>query len=250
MGIGTTVAGNKLTVANAVLPSVRIGYSTSFNNVESGRLIFEEFSNNYNGTTNCGFRFHHEGNANTLNLSSYCTALQANIVTFTRTGRIGLGLNAPAYQLELSTNSAGKPGTNTWTVTSDARTKRNIRPYEAGLADLRRIRPVWFEYNGQFGTPAGEQYVGVIAQDLQTVAPYMVRTVQSAESPATADGQAASTSNAAAPLLGVDNGAMTYMLINAVNEQQQMIETQQRQIQEQQRQIDELRQMLQNNSNR
>lgn len=46
-------------------------------------------------------------------------------------GKIGIGTSAPTYQLHLSQDSAAKPSTNTWTISSDARLKENIE-----LADL------------------------------------------------------------------------------------------------------------------
>jgi Mg2+ and Co2+ transporter CorA len=50
--------------------------------------------------------------------------------------------------------------------------------------------------------------VGVAAQELQMIAPYMVGTYTKDEE----------------EYLNVNNSAMTYMLINAIKEQQQMIE--------------------------
>lgn len=43
----------------------------------------------------------------------------------TNGGALGLG-TSPSYQLHLSTDSAAKPSTNTWTVSSDERLKENI----------------------------------------------------------------------------------------------------------------------------
>ncbi len=135
-------------------------------------------------------------------------------------GNVGIGATLPAYQLELSSNSAAKPTSNVWTVTSDRRLKKDIAPYTNGLEDLLRIEPVWFTYNGKAGMPE-ETGVGVIAQDLQKVAPYMVNTWKYEEK----DG---STTE----YLGVDNGAMTYMLINAVKEQNELIQRQQKELDE------------------
>ncbi|MBL0145491.1 MAG: tail fiber domain-containing protein [Chitinophagaceae bacterium] len=124
-------------------------------------------------------------------------------------GNVGIGnTGVPAYQLELSTNSAGKPGTNTWTIASDLRLKQNINPYTQGLQQLMQINPVTYHYNEKSGFDTKPEYVGIIAQDLQKIAPYMVSTVKRND----------------ADYLGVDNGAMTYMLINAVKEQQEIIE--------------------------
>lgn len=41
-------------------------------------------------------------------------------------GRLGIGSESPNYQLELSTASAGKPSSSTWTVASDSRLKEDI----------------------------------------------------------------------------------------------------------------------------
>lgn len=132
---------------------------------------------------------------------------------FDISGNFGLGVTSPAYQLELSQNSAGKPTSNVWTTTSDARLKTNVHPYQDGLKELMKINPVWFTYTGEANMPK-ETGVGVIAQDLQIIAPYMIKEwiyKSNADAPGTS-------------YLGVDNGPMTYMLINAVKEQQQQIE--------------------------
>jgi hypothetical protein len=124
-------------------------------------------------------------------------------------GNVGIGnTGIPAYQLELSTNSAGKPGSSSWSIASDSRLKQNINPYTQGLQQLLQIKPVTYNYNEKSGFDTKPEYVGIIAQDLQKIAPYMVSTVKRKD----------------AEYLSVDNGAMTYMLINAVKEQQQQIE--------------------------
>ena len=121
--------------------------------------------------------------------------------------QVGIKVSTPSYDLQLANDSAAKPGTNTWTVISDGRLKTDITPYTAGLEDVLKISPVWFRYNGKAGMPTDKKFVGVIAQDLQKVAPYMVDRWNYV-SP---DGDTAT-------YLAVNNGAMTYMLINAVKE--------------------------------
>ena len=84
-------------------------------------------------------------------------------------GPSGLGLNLvnPTYNLQLGADSAAKPGTSTWTVVSDARTKHmdRVRPFTGSFDVLDAAQPVWFEYNGVAGTPTdGAEYVGLIAQ--------------------------------------------------------------------------------------
>ena len=88
------------------------------------------------------------------------------------------------------------------------------------MNDILKIHPVWFTYTGEAGLPK-ETGVGVLAQEIKEIAPYMVNTWQY-QSP---EGDKKS-------YLGVDNGAMTYMLINAVKEQQQMISDQNKTIED------------------
>lgn len=135
-------------------------------------------------------------------------------------GQVGIGTQNPAYQLQLTQNSAAKPTSSAWTVASDARLKTNVRDYTDGLGAIERIQPVWFTYSGEAGMPQ-EEGIGVIAQDLEEVAPYMVGTWESED-----------VEGCTTEYLGVDNGAMTYMLINAVKEQQKMIESLQIRIEE------------------
>ena len=85
------------------------------------------------------------------------------------------------------------------------RVKRNVLPFADGMDLLKAIRPVTFEYNGVGGTAdIGKVYVGVIAQELQQVAPYMV--------------------DASGEYLKVDPSAFTYLLVNAGKDQQAQIE--------------------------
>jgi hypothetical protein len=131
---------------------------------------------------------------------------------------VGIGISNPTFRLQLSVNSAAKPTSNTWTIVSDGRLKKDIHDYEDGLDELLKIHPVWFTYTGEAGMPH-ETGVGVIAQDLQKIAPYMIGTWNYKDE---------NRNNT--PYLSVNNGAMTYMLINAVKEQQEIINQQQQSI--------------------
>jgi len=102
--------------------------------------------------------------------------------------------------------SAYKPGGGSWSSPSDARCKEDITTFAEGLAAVERIRPVWYRYNGRGGTPTdGARHIGVIAQELEDVAPYMVQEVEVDD-----------------PSIGlmktVDPGALPYVLVNAVKD--------------------------------
>lgn len=133
-------------------------------------------------------------------------------------GDVGIGIADPGYRLHLGVNSAAKPTSNVWTVTSDARLKR-IYTYSEGLDEILNINPVWFTYTGEAGMPQ-ETGVGVLAQELQQVAPYMVSNWTYKKD----------KEDIGKEYLAVDNGPMTYMLINAVKEQQEIIESLRQQI--------------------
>lgn len=184
----------------------------------------------YGGTTSYGI-YATSGGA-TTNYAGYFNTGDVYI-----NNNLGIGTPAPAYQLQLSTNSAAKPTSNVWTIASDARLKTNIQEYSEGLKEVLAIHPIWFTYTGEADMPK-ETGVGVLAQELQKVAPHMVKDwtyVPSKKEKRAEDGSeipnGAKAEDVLVPdytnaktYLAVDNGAMTYMLINAIKEQQKMIE--------------------------
>jgi hypothetical protein len=136
-------------------------------------------------------------------------------------GNVGIGTTAPDQLLSVNGN-ASKVGGGSWATFSDKRLKQNIQPFQDGLQTLMEIRPVTFEYNGLGGYPAnGKTYVGVIAQDMQKVAPYMVETVSKKMHPEDKENT---------ELLMYDPSALDYITINAIQTQQKQIETQQAEI--------------------
>lgn len=94
-------------------------------------------------------------------------------------GNVGIGTTSPSYQFQLSTDSAAKPSTNTWTISSDERLKQNIVP-----ADLDRCweivkgvplkRYAWRTDAYTAEQTADRSKLGWIAQDVQ---PFFARAV-------------------------------------------------------------------------
>jgi hypothetical protein len=94
-------------------------------------------------------------------------------------GRLLVGLTSGSYQLQLSTDSAGKPSTNTWTIVSDERIKEDIE-----LADLdlcyEAIKTIPLKrYKWRDDVYSEEQVtdrrkLGWIAQDVEAVFPKAV----------------------------------------------------------------------------
>ena len=97
----------------------------------------------------------------------------ANRIYVSTTGNVGIGTITPTFRLQMGTNSAAKPTSNAWTVISDARLKKDIRPFTDGLSLIDQINPIWFTYTGSGGMPL-ETGVGTLAQEFQKIAPYMV----------------------------------------------------------------------------
>jgi len=152
------------------------------------------------------------------------------IINGSGSGMVGIGTNGPSFQLELSTNSAAKPTSSAWTVSSDARLKKDVSDFNDGLNIIKKIHPVWFNYNGKAGMPLEERGVGTIAQEIQKIAPYMIKEwIYEDEN------------HEKEKYLGVDYGAMDFVLINAIKEQQQQIDSKNEMITKQQKDIEELK---------
>jgi hypothetical protein len=230
-GVGTTTPDARLHVSKGTGGGVYSSSSALI--IEDDATSYIQFSNPNN--TQCGIL---SGNSLNAVRSSILFFADSSItfraggdntrLTIEKNGTVGIGTVSPDYLLEVN-GSAGKPTTNTWTVSSDARLKKDVHDYEEGLDELLKIHPVWFTYTGEAGLPK-ETGVGVLAQELQEIAPYMVGTRLYK------DDQETTTS-----YLTVNNGPMTYMLINAVKEQQHAIEEQAAELHSQRNEINMLK---------
>ncbi|QHT71606.1 tail fiber domain-containing protein [Rhodocytophaga rosea] len=127
----------------------------------------------------------------------------------TATIKVGIGTASPGYLLHAN-GAAAKPGGGSWIAASDKKLKQNIKDFTEGLAVLEQIRPVTFRYNGKAGLPTEKEYVGVIAQEMQQIAPYMVGEFTYQDS-----------TGAQEKYLDYDATALTYILVNAVKELKQ-----------------------------
>lgn len=99
-------------------------------------------------------------------------------------------------------------GSPNWSIPSDARLKKDIRPFVDGLAKLLQINPVQFKYNGLAQTPDNHEQVGILGQEMAQVLPYTVSTATAQFRPG----------DAPTDMLTFDPNALIYVLINAVKE--------------------------------
>jgi hypothetical protein len=114
-------------------------------------------------------------------------------------------------------NGAALTATGAVGVFSDERLKKNIKDFTDGLNVISKINPVQFQYNNLSPFQTNEPQIGIVAQELEKVAPYMV------DKNATKDFE---------DLRSVNNQAYIFLLINAVKEQQKQLDEQRKMIEE------------------
>jgi chaperonin cofactor prefoldin len=169
LGSNNTAMGNHaLNVNGSGNRNVAIGDSSGF------------FYAHHNWCTFIGSK----ANSSTNSLTN-ATAIGANAVVgasnclvLGSTGvNVGIGISVPTFQLQLSTNSAAKPTSSTWTISSDARLKTVDGTYNRGLSDVLKLNTVKYHYNkgNARNLPTEEQGYGFVAQELQQVYPEAVK---------------------------------------------------------------------------
>ena len=165
--------------------------------------------------------------------ANFLTSAGANILQIDgANSRVGIGINNPGHLLELGTDDAVKPNGGVWTGASDRRLKTDIRDFKDGLAQVLAIHPVRYHYNGLLDLPTEPEFIGVIAQEIQQVAPYTVRPMNK-KGPQGED------------YLAYDGSSVTYLLVNAVQEQQAIIEEQAARIQQLEASLSDVAQLRQ-----
>ena len=75
-------------------------------------------------------------------------------------------------------------------------------------------------------------FVGILAQEIQEVAPYMVETIYLGQQVEEDENGVQHILDEGTPYLSYDASALDYMLINAVQEQQETIESQENELEE------------------
>lgn len=205
ISIGTTASGAKLRI-----------------DADNGNGILMERNNNIYVNTQARIGISSSGGIPGLRMSISAD----NGSTFTdglfirENANVGIATTLPSYKLHVN-GSVGKPGGGSWTNASDLRLKQEVEPFTDGLEVLQKINPVWYRYNGKADLPTDEKYVGIIAQDMQKVVPYTIGTFNHEDE----EGNITE-------YLDYNSSAVTYITINAIKEQQELITTLQQRIKE------------------
>jgi hypothetical protein len=222
-GSNVKLAGNYLTFANATPAGVNAASDGPFIYGDQNYVIFHQ------GTGNLGFRFQDKTGGNLAIIGAtgqfdtsgtivcpQVTVTQGAATAFVQLVNSTLSWNMQVEptigEWELRNNNAGAVRmairadgtafvtTGTWNSISDISVKRDIQPYMRGLADLLRLEPVTFRYNGEGGTvDDGTQMYGLVAQQVQPIVPEIVNAAMGG-------------------LLGVDSGRLTFAILNALRE--------------------------------
>jgi hypothetical protein len=124
-------------------------------------------------------------------------------------GNLGIGTTTPTALLTIGADDACKPNTPTWQICSDGNLKTDVSNFEDGLEVLTQINPVWFRYNGIGYLPTEDLSVGIIAQELQEIAPYMIESSEIVVDTASMETMSVLKYNA---------NPLFYLLVNSVQE--------------------------------
>ncbi len=132
--------------------------------------------------------------------------------TAANAGNTGLGTDAPTEKLHVN----GNLRVNATIITSDRRLKSDIADFAYGLEEVKKLQPVSFTYNGRGGTTEGSQHIGLIAQELQAVAPELVEEYEHVLYEY--DEEGTQTAVGSETYLQIRDTEVKYMLMNSIKE--------------------------------
>lgn len=138
------------------------------------------------------------------------------VASVTIDGNVAIG--SPVQNRNLVVfGTAQKPGGGSWDPTaSDIRIKKDVRSLEYGLNEICRLNPVMYKFNGEAGMPNdGKDYVGLVAQDLKDVLPFMVKKSETASA----------NDEQNRELLTYESSPLIFIMINAIRELSERVDT-------------------------
>lgn len=85
-------------------------------------------------------------------------------------GDVCVGCTIPCQKLQVQGNIVA----NSYTVCSDEKTKENITNFKKGLNEIMELNPINYNYKENYTDNPNETRTGVMAQELQKIAPELV----------------------------------------------------------------------------
>jgi hypothetical protein len=134
-------------------------------------------------------------------------------------GNVGIGTTTPSYKLHV----IGRIKTDGINETSDIRLKKNIKPIQNAMETILQLQGVTYEWKDT--TTAQGTQLGLIAQQVEEVIPYVVATDQEGYK-------------------SLQYSVLVALLIEGVKDQQVQIEELQQQVSAMQQELDEIKALL------
>ncbi len=154
-------------------------------------------------------------------------------------GNAGFGTDAPVEKLDVD----GNVRADAFIVASDRRLKTDIKSYEYGLKEALQVNPVSFKYNNRVSENTEETHIGVVAQELQQIAPELVEEFTHVIYEYDEDGTQRYVGEET--YLQVRDSEVKWMLFNAVKAQQEELDAKDAELKDLAAQVAELKEMVQ-----
>ena len=182
LGIGSSAPSFLVDCIASSLPTLRIYDNLGSGTRVSGRLLLGASTTRGVSIANSTDTY------DDTNSMVFSTTDSGGVLTervrINSSGRLLVGIIAsPAHQLQVSTDSAGKPSTNTWTIVSDERIKEDIELADLDLCyeAVKTIPLKRFKWKDEVYTEEqvkDRRKLGWIAQDVEAVFPKAVGTYE------------------------------------------------------------------------
>lgn len=192
-GTGATLPDGATDTTDAIIHNGNVGVGLADPTTIRGKVHVNGANANGAGTplfkltdtniANSYFAVDNGGAANAYRIIASLTNLElqsagnGNQLVLSTNGGVGVGTNVPTAgvgNLSVAVNGL-KPGGGAWGAFSDKRVKKSIKEFSYGLAQLLKLKPISFQYNGKAGTlNDGKTYYSLIAQEVQEVLPDFV----------------------------------------------------------------------------
>jgi hypothetical protein len=191
----------------------RMRIDTSGNvKVDNGDLILNnDKSVNFGNGTDTFNRISLNSGIGELELRGYAGFRFYTPLTSDSVARMSLNSSG---NLTIFGSTATKASGTTWANPSDIRLKDNIQDFNKGLTELLQVNVKTWEYNGKGGTTEGTKGIGVIADEIQTVLPETVDTYKA---------KLNIDDTEETDIKRFDATEITWLLVNAIQEQQTII---------------------------